>query len=72
MVKIKRLTASSGDFWSQIEALLAWESVSDEADTTTVREIIDAVKQRGDCAVVEDTNRFDLIQAAGMADLVLD
>ena len=72
MVKIKRLTASSRDFWSQMEALLAWESVSDEAVTTTVREIIDAVKQRGDAAVVEYTNRFDRMQAAGMADLVLD
>ena len=72
MVKIKRLTASSRDFWSQMEALLAWESVSDEAVTTTVREIIDAVKQRGDAAVVEYTNQFDRMQAAGMADLVLD
>lgn len=72
MVKIKRLTASSRDFWSQMEALLAWESVSDEAITTTVREIIDAVKQRGDVAVVEYTNRFDRMQAAGMADLILD
>ena len=72
MVKIKRLTASSRDFWSQMETLLAWESVSDEAVTTTVREIIDAVKQRGDAAVVEYTNRFDRMQAAGMADLVLD
>lgn len=72
MVDIKRLKASSSDFWSQMEALLAWESVSDEAITTTVREIIEAVKQHGDTAVVEYTNRFDRMQAAGMADLVLD
>lgn len=72
MVDIKRLTASSRDFWSQMEVLLAWESVSDEAITTTVREIIDAVKQRGDAAVVEYTNRFDRMQVAGMADLILD
>ena len=72
MVDIKRLKASSRDFWSQMEALLAWESVSDEAVTTTVREIIDAVKQRGDAAVVEYTNRFDRMQAASMADLILE
>jgi histidinol dehydrogenase len=72
MVDIKRLRASSGDFWSQLEALLAWESVSDEAVTTTVREIIEAVKQRGDTAVVEYTNRFDRMQATTMADLILD
>ena len=72
MVDIKRLTASSRDFWPQMEALLAWESVSDEAVTTTVREIIDAVKQRGDAAVVEYTNRFDRMQVVSMAELVLD
>jgi len=72
MVDIKRLTASSRDFWSKMETLLAWESVSDEAVTTTVREIIDAVKQRGDAAVIEYTNRFDRMQVAGMADLILD
>lgn len=72
MLNIKRLEASSRDFWSQLEALLAWESVSDEAVTTTVREIIEAVKRRGDAAVVEYTNRFDRMQAASMADLILD
>ena len=72
MVDIKRLNVAADNFWSQLEALLAWESVSDEAVTTTVREIIDAVKQRGDAAVVEYTNRFDRMQAAGMADLILD
>ena len=72
MVNIKRLKASTDDFWSQLEAILAWESVSDEAVTTTVRDIIQAVKQRGDAAVVEYTNRFDRMQAAGMADLILD
>ena len=72
MVDIKRLKTASRDFWSQMEALLAWESVSDEAVTTTVREIIDAVKQRGDAAVVEYTNRFDRMQAASMADLILE
>jgi len=72
MLDIKRLNASSRDFWSQLEALLAWDSVSDEAVTTTVREIIEAVKQRGDAAVVEYTNRFDRMQVASMADLILD
>ena len=72
MVNIKRLKASTDDFWLQLEAILAWESVSDEAVTTTVRDIIQAVKQRGDAAVVEYTNRFDRMQAAGMAELILD
>ena len=72
MVDIKRFNASTTDFWLQLDALLAWESVSDEAVTGTVREIIQAVQQRGDAAVIEYTNRFDRMQAASMADLTLD
>jgi len=72
MVDIKRFNASATDFWPQLDALLAWESVSDEAVTGTVREIIQAVQQRGDAAVIEYTNRFDRMQAASMADLTLD
>ena len=72
MVDIKRFNAAAKDFWSQLDALLAWESVSDEAVSGTVREIIQAVQQRGDAAVLEYTNRFDRMQAASMADLTLD
>ena len=72
MVDIKRFSAAAKDFWSQLDALLAWESVSDEAVSGTVREIIQAVQQRGDAAVIEYTNRFDRMQAASMADLTLD
>jgi histidinol dehydrogenase len=72
MVDIKRFNAAAKDFWSQLDALLAWESVSDEAVSGTVREIIQAVQQRGDAAVIEYTNRFDRMQAASMAELTLD
>ena len=71
MVDIKRLKTSSADFWSQLERLLAWESVSDEAVTGTVREIIQAVQRNGDAALVDYTNRFDRMQASSMADLTL-
>ena len=72
MVNIKRFKTSADDFWLQLDALLAWESVSDEAVSGTVREIIQAVQQRGDAAVIDYTNRFDRMQAASMADLTLD
>ena len=71
MVDIKRLKTSSSDFWSQLDRLLAWESVSDEAVTGTVREIIQAVQRNGDTALVDYTNRFDRMQASCMADLTL-
>jgi histidinol dehydrogenase len=71
MVDIKRLKTSSADFWSQLDRLLAWESVSNEAVTGTVREIIQAVQRNGDAALVDYTNRFDRMRANSMADLIL-
>jgi len=57
------------DFWDRLERLLAWESVSDERVTTTVREILQRVRREGDAALVEYTNRFDRMTAAHMAEL---
>ncbi|PKM45789.1 MAG: histidinol dehydrogenase [Gammaproteobacteria bacterium HGW-Gammaproteobacteria-1] len=66
---IKRLDTSAPDFWTALEQLLAWEGVSDDQVNATVREILRAVKQRGDAAVIEYTNRFDRMQARSMAEL---
>ncbi|KPK56050.1 MAG: histidinol dehydrogenase [Thiotrichales bacterium SG8_50] len=71
MAAIRRLDTASTDFWPTLDALLAWESVSDEAVGNAVREIIAAVRARGDDAVVEYTNRFDRMHASNMADLVI-
>lgn len=69
MVDIKQLDASQADFWPQLETLLAWEGVSDDKVTTIVREILAAVKQNGDSAVIEYSRRFDRVKAQAMADL---
>ncbi len=66
---IKRLDTTAPDFWTALEQLLAWEGVSDDQVNATVREILRAVKQRGDAAVIEYTNRFDRMQARSMAEL---
>jgi len=71
-IAMKRLDATSPGFWDELEALLAWDSVSDEKIASTVREILNTVRRRGDEAVVEYTNRFDRMQAASMADLVIE
>lgn len=68
-MNIKRLNSTDTDFWSQLDALLAWESVSDEAVNVTVRAIISAVRARGDAALVEYTNRFDRTSVSSMAEL---
>lgn len=69
MVKIVRLDAAASDFRAQLDARLAWESVSDDAVNKTVRDILGDVRQRGDAAVVEYTNRFDRLTAADMGAL---
>ncbi|GAB4344751.1 MAG: histidinol dehydrogenase [Gammaproteobacteria bacterium] len=66
---ILRLDTTQVDFSQQLEALLAWESVSDDAVFGAVQEILAAVRQRGDAAVVEYTQRFDRVSAASMAEL---
>jgi len=66
---IKRLDSSQADFWSALEQRLDWEGVSDAEVTAIVREILQAVKARGDAAVVEYTNRFDRMEVESVAEL---
>ena len=48
---------------------MAWEGVSDDKVNTIVREILAAVRERGDAAVLEYTNRFDRMNVSSMAEL---
>lgn len=69
MIEIKRLSSEQSDFQAQLAALLAWESVSDTAVQGAVREIIEAVRERGDAAVMEYTERFDRLAVGSMKEL---
>ena len=71
MAEVTRLDSSQPDFRQRLDALLAWESVSDSAVLGTVMEILDAVRSRGDTAVLEYTARFDRLEADALADLEL-
>jgi histidinol dehydrogenase len=68
---IRRLNAVDADFARHLDHLLSWESVSDDGVNERVLEIIKAVRERGDAALVELTQRFDGLQVASMADLIL-
>ncbi|MCR8921558.1 histidinol dehydrogenase [Dasania sp. GY-MA-18] len=68
-VAIKQLDANSKNFAAELDALLAWESVSDHAVVTAVDEIVAGVRARGDAAVVEYTQRFDGLAVNAMAEL---
>ncbi len=70
-MNLRRLSTTDDGFWAALDALLAWESVSDEQVMATVRGILDDVRERGDAAVIEYTNRFDRLTAKTMADLTL-
>ncbi|ROR29776.1 histidinol dehydrogenase [Inmirania thermothiophila] len=66
---IRRLDSAAADFWRQLDALLAWESVADETVQAAVAEILAAVRARGDAALLEYTRRFDGVEAASVAEL---
>lgn len=70
-VSLRRLDASASDFAECLDHLLSWESVSDDTVNARVLEIIRAVRERGDSAVVEFTRRFDGLEVADMKDLIL-
>ncbi len=70
-VAITRLDAQAADFQKQLAALLSFSADTDAAIHRAVAEILDAVRKRGDAAVVEYTQRFDRLQAANMAALEL-
>ena len=59
MLNIKRLNSNDANFQQELDDLLAWDSVSDANVFNTVMEILDAVKTKGNAAVIEYTNRFD-------------
>ena len=59
MAEIARLSTADPDFNARLNALLAWESVSDDQVQQTVDEVIKAVRSRGDAALLDYTARFD-------------
>ena len=69
MADIRRLSTADADFSAQLQALLAWESVSDAQVQGTVDAIIQDLRARGDEALLDYTRRFDRWEPARAADL---
>lgn len=67
----RRLDSSDAAFSAQLDQLLAWDESEDLAIHARVREIIQAVRQRGDDALVEYTARFDHYQVQSAGELEL-
>jgi len=68
-MKIRRLDSQQTNFDNELRALLAWESVSDDAVFATVNEILRAVRARGDAALLEFSRRFDELETTSVAEL---
>ncbi|MFC3852588.1 histidinol dehydrogenase [Salinispirillum marinum] len=69
---IRRFDSQQDDFRQQLDALLAWEGVSDTQVNDTVLKIIADVRARGDDALLEYTNRFDRMAVEQMAELRIE
>lgn len=71
MIEIKRFDSQSSSFQSQLKDLLSWESESDQAIFDTVNEIIRSIRQKGDQALLEYTEKFDSLAVNTASELEL-
>ena len=68
---INNFSSQDRDFDTQLNALVAWESSSNEEINRSVEKIIDAVKQNGDASVLDYTNQFDSLKAHSISELII-
>jgi histidinol dehydrogenase len=68
---MRRLSSREPEFLSTLDALLHFDSGTDEAIERTVAEVLTNVRTIGDAAVLDYTRRFDRLDVAKMADLEL-
>ncbi|MFV9475485.1 histidinol dehydrogenase [Advenella sp. RU8] len=69
MSLINRLDANDVDFGLKLKTLLAFDASQDEQIEQSVAQILNDVRQRGDEAVLEYTQRFDHVKANRIQDL---
>jgi histidinol dehydrogenase len=69
VVEVRRLSSAQADFEARLAELLAFESAQDEGVESAVAGILDAVRRRGDEALLEYTRRYDRWSPAAAADL---
>ncbi len=70
-VSIRHLATTQADFEAEFQRVLHWSAETDHAIEERVAAILADVKARGDAAVLEYTQRFDGLTAAGMQALEL-
>ncbi len=68
-INIKQLSSLDSDFDVRLDHLLAWENVSDGQVEEVVNDVLRNVRQQGDSALVDYTNRFDRRQITSISEL---
>ncbi len=68
-MNIKHLSTLDPSFDSDLKQLLAFETAQDDQIDQVVADILRDVKNRGDAAVLEYTQRFDRLNANNLSDL---
>ncbi|MFV1997914.1 MAG: histidinol dehydrogenase [Acidiferrobacterales bacterium] len=71
-LSIRELNSADSDFVSTVDALLDREQPSDLEAEKVASQIIEAIRQRGDAALLEYTSRFDGFDVANAAALEID
>lgn len=71
MVDIKRLSSSDTHFEQALDNLLMFEATQDATIDQTVLQILAAVRERGDEALLEYTRRFDKLEVASIEQIEL-
>ena len=68
-MNIRRLDSREENFNDKLQQLLAWDSVSDEKIFAMVGEILTAVRNNGDQALLDYSRRFDQLEVATVGEL---
>jgi len=71
MLEIQHLTTLADNFWSQLDSLLAWDSIADDNITQTVRNILQNVRHKGDTALLDYTRQFDRRQIQNPEEMIV-
>jgi histidinol dehydrogenase len=71
MLKLQHLFTKDNNFWSQLDSLLAWQTVSSDTLTQTVRDILQNVRRHGDAALLDYTRQFDRRQVQEVQELIV-
>ncbi len=71
-LSVRELNSADTDFHSAIDALLDREQPSDLEAEKVAFQIVEAIRQRGDAALLEYTSRFDGFDAENAAALEID